>query len=161
MAGNGNGTFAAPVDTRSRWGRGKSSIGDFNRDGVTDIATGNQSSIVRDDCAPIRKTWDSVSILRGQGNGTFTGPWDFSIGDQGSDPGDAEDDRYRNTLTSLNTSDLNGDDRPISSPPTAQCSSTSRQRRTGRRSWTRDPIPSSTLVKRSSGRWRRTRTTTC
>ena len=59
--------------------------GDFNRDGVTDIVTGNQSSIARDDCtAPSRKTWDSVSILTGLGNGTFTAPRNFSIGDAGA-----------------------------------------------------------------------------
>ena len=111
MPGNGDGTFGTPVEYPVARGPLQIVAGDFNRDGVTDIVTGNQSSFARDDCAaPSRKTWDSVSILTGRGNGTFTGPWNFSIGDQGrSDPNDPDDDRYRNTLTSLNTSDLNGD----------------------------------------------------
>jgi regulation of enolase protein 1 (concanavalin A-like superfamily) len=111
LPGNGDGTFGTPVEYPVAMGPRQIVAGDFNRDGVTDIVTGNQSSIARDDCAaPSRKTWDSVSILVGQGNGTFAGPWNFSIGDQSrSDPADPDDDRYRNTLTSLNTSDLNGD----------------------------------------------------
>ena len=111
LPGNGDGTFGSPVEYPVAKGALQIVAGDFNRDGVTDIVTGNQSSIARDDCAaPSRKTWDSVSVLTGRGNGTFAGPWNFSIGDQGlSDPNNPDDDRYRNTLTSLNTSDLNGD----------------------------------------------------
>jgi hypothetical protein len=108
LPGNGNGTFGAPFTYPVARGPVQIVVGDFNRDGITDIATGNRSSIVRDDCADSFKTWDSVSILRGAGDGTFIGPWNFSIGDQGrNDPGDIN--RYRNTLSSLNTSDLNGD----------------------------------------------------
>jgi hypothetical protein len=111
LPGNGNGTFQTPVEHPVANGPAQIVAGDFNRDGLADIATGNRSSIFRDDGAnPSFKTWDSVSILRGAGNGTFTGPWNFSIGDQAlSDPLDAEDDRYRSTLSSLNTSDLNRD----------------------------------------------------
>jgi VCBS repeat protein len=111
VPGNGNGTFGTPVEYPVAIGPQQIVVGDFNRDGITDVATGNKSSFHRDDGAfPSWKTWDSVSILRGVGNGSFTGPWNFSVGDQArSDPSDAEDDRYRNTLTSLNTSDLNRD----------------------------------------------------
>ena len=111
LPGNGNGTFQTPVEYPVEKGPVQIVAGDFNRDGIADIATGNRSSIFRDDGAvPSWKTWDSVSILRGAGNGTFTGPWNFAIGDQArSDPFDPEDDRYRSTLTSLNTSDLNRD----------------------------------------------------
>jgi hypothetical protein len=110
LPGNGDGTFAAPVEYAVAIGPRQIVAGDFNRDGITDIATGNQSSIVRDDCADTWKTWDSVSILRGQGNGTFAAAFNFSIGDQSrSDPADGDNARYRNTLSSLNTSDLNGD----------------------------------------------------
>jgi hypothetical protein len=111
LPGNGNGTFGTPVEYPVAIGPQQIVAGDFNRDGITDVATGNRSAFNRDDCAsPSLKTWDSVSILRGAGNGTFTGPWNFSIGDQTrSDPADPEGDRYRNTLSSLNTSDLNGD----------------------------------------------------
>jgi VCBS repeat protein len=111
LIGNGNGTFGTPVEYPVAIGPTQIVAGDFNRDGITDVATGNRSALYRDDCAaPSFKTWDSVSILRGAGNGTFTGPWNFSIGDQAlSDPLNPEDDRYRNTLSSLNTSDLNRD----------------------------------------------------
>ncbi len=111
LSGNGNGTFGTPVEYPVAIGPQQIVVGDFNRDGITDIATGNRSSLYRDDCAgTVRKTWDSVSILRGVGNGTFTGLRNFSIGNQSrSDPSEIEDDRYRNTLSSLNTSDLNGD----------------------------------------------------
>jgi len=111
VPGNGNGTFATPVEYPVAIGPRQIVAGDFNRDGFTDIVTGNNSSFNRDDCAsPSRKTWDSVSILRGAGNGTFTGPWNFSIGDQAlSDPFNPEDDRYRNQMSTLATSDLNGD----------------------------------------------------
>jgi len=111
LPGNGNGTFGTAVEYPVAIGPQQVVLADFNRDGITDIATGNQSSRFRDDGAvPAFKTWDSVSILRGAGNGSFTGPWNFSIGDQSrSDPADPDDDRYRHTLASLNTSDLNGD----------------------------------------------------
>jgi hypothetical protein len=110
VPGNGNGTFGTPVEYPVAIGPQQIVAGDFNRDGITDVATGNRSSFNRDDCGPARKTWDSVSILRGTGTGTFTGPWNFSVGDQSRpDPADPDGDRYRNTLSSLNTSDLNGD----------------------------------------------------
>jgi hypothetical protein len=84
--------------------------GDFNRDGVVDVATGNRSSIVRDDCTSGLKTWDSVSVLVGSANGSFMTARNFSVGDQSlMDPTDPQVDRYRDTLTSLNTSDLDGD----------------------------------------------------
>ena len=110
LAGNGDGTFRAPVEYPVATGPKQIVVGDFNRDGITDVVTGNHSSIVRDDCAELWKTWDSVSFLRGVGDGTFTGLRNFSIGDQsGSEPFEPNDRHYRNMLTSLNTSDLNGD----------------------------------------------------
>ena len=85
-------------------------VGDFNRDGILDVVTGNRSSIARDDCATMFKTWDSVSVLAGLANGTFVAARHFSIGDQTlMDPADAQTDKYRSTLTSLNTSDVDGD----------------------------------------------------
>lgn len=81
-------------------------VGDFTRDGILDIATANRSAIYRDDCSGIPlKTWDTVSILPGNGDGTFAAPSSFSLGNQSN----LTDDRYRNTVVSLNTSDLNGD----------------------------------------------------
>jgi regulation of enolase protein 1 (concanavalin A-like superfamily) len=108
--GKGDGTFAAPVEYPVLRGPMQIVVGDFNRDGVLDVVTGNRSTIVRDDCGAEFKTWDSVSVLTGQANGTFTAARNFSIGDQSlMDISNPEVDRYKNTLVSLNTSDLNGD----------------------------------------------------
>jgi hypothetical protein len=108
--GAGDGTFAAPVEYPVAIGPMQIVAGDFNRDGVVDVATGNQSSIARDDCTSAFKTWDSVSVLVGSANGTLIAARNFSIGDQSlMDPEDAQTDRYRETLSSLNTSDLDGD----------------------------------------------------
>lgn len=108
--GNGDGTFAAPAAFPVATGPMQIVAGDFNRDGTVDVATGNRSTLVRDDCTAVFKTWDSLSILPGLANGTFSAPSTFSIGDQSlMDPSNNQTDRYRNTLSSLNTSDLNGD----------------------------------------------------
>jgi regulation of enolase protein 1 (concanavalin A-like superfamily) len=108
--GNGDGTFAAPVEYPVAAGPRQIVVGDFNRDGVIDVVTGNWPAIVRDDCTSEIKTWDSASVLVGLPNGTFTGLRNFSIGDQSvMDISDPQVDRYRHTLISLNTSDLNGD----------------------------------------------------
>jgi hypothetical protein len=108
--GNGDGTFAPAVEYPVLNGPTQVVVGDFNRDGLIDVATGNQSTIVRDDCASTFKTWDSVSVLTGRGNGTFTAARNFSVGDQSlMDPSAPGVDRYRQSLVSLNTSDLNGD----------------------------------------------------
>jgi FG-GAP-like repeat len=106
----GNGTFGTPVAYPTAIGAIQIVAGDFNRDGVVDVATGNRSSIGADDCGATLKTWDSVSILIGRRDGTFAPAWNFSVGDQSlMDFTNPQVDRYRNTLSSLNTSDLNGD----------------------------------------------------
>jgi regulation of enolase protein 1 (concanavalin A-like superfamily) len=112
LLGNGNGTFGTP--TRYDLPNGPTQVVavDINRDGLTDLVTGNRSASVRDDCGPDEKTWDSLSILIGGGTGTFAGPWNFSIGDQSlGDFLDPNFRRFKNTLKSLNTADLNGDGR--------------------------------------------------
>src|SRR4029077_2618430 len=68
--GNGLGGFDAPPGGQSyAAGNGPISIvlGDFNRDGVLDIATANYGS-------------NDVSILRGKGHGTFWNPENFAAG---------------------------------------------------------------------------------
>jgi hypothetical protein len=108
--GKGDGTFAAPTEYPVALGAMQIVVGDFNRDGALDVVTGNRSSIGRDDCATTFKTWDSVSVLTGLADGTLTAARNFSVGDQSlMDPFDSQVDRYRNTLLSLNTSDVNGD----------------------------------------------------
>jgi len=105
MFGSGDGTFAAPVKYQAAAGTWRIVVGDFTRDGIPDIATANRSAIYYDDCTISLKTWDSISILPGNGDGTFGSASSFSLGDQGN----LTNDRYRNTAESLNTSDLNGD----------------------------------------------------
>ena len=105
LLGRGDGTFGAVATYDIPRGGWQAVVGDFNRDGIIDIATANRSSIFYDDCGPSWKTWDSVSILPGKGDGTFAAASSFSIGDQTDLDGSAD----RNRVASLNTSDLNGD----------------------------------------------------
>lgn len=106
LLGHGDGTFDIPVRYEVAPGAWQVVAGDFTRDGIIDIATGNRSSMVRDDCTYSLKTWDTVSVLPGAGNGTFGAAQSFSLGSQSSDPGDG---KFRNTMRTLNTSDLNRD----------------------------------------------------
>jgi len=105
LLGNGDGTFQAPVIYTVPPGPWQIVVGDFTRDGILDVATANRSTIVLDDCGDTFKTWDTVSILPGRGDGTFDAPSSFSLGDQSR----ITDDRFKETVLSLNTSDLNGD----------------------------------------------------
>ncbi len=111
LLGKGNGTFDSATEYALPPGPMQIVVGDFNRDGIVDVVTGNQSAIVRDDCYIPWKTWDSVSVMVGLGDGTFAGPWNFSIGDQSvTDPWwDPVSEHFSNTLVSLNTNDLNHD----------------------------------------------------
>jgi hypothetical protein len=104
--GRGDATFEAPVRYQVARGAWKVVIGDFTRDGIIDIVTANRSSIYIDDCGgDTRKTWDTLSLLAGTGNGAFAAPYHFSIGNQLT----VESERDRNVVSSLNTSDVNGD----------------------------------------------------
>ena len=105
LFGHGDGTFAQPIKYATAPGAWQIVLGDFTRDGIVDIATANRSSIARDDCGTTLKTWDTISILPGNGGGTFGGASSFSLGDQSK----LTNQRYKNTTVSLNTSDLNGD----------------------------------------------------
>jgi regulation of enolase protein 1 (concanavalin A-like superfamily) len=112
LPGNGNGTFGIPVRYELPHGPTQIVAVDANRDGIVDLVTGNQSAIVRDDCTLLEKTWDSISVLIGTGTGTFVGPRNFSVGDQRlTDPRDPKFGRFKNSLISLNTADLNNDGR--------------------------------------------------
>src|SRR5205814_6119385 len=67
LLGNGDGTFGAP----STYGVGGSSsavaVGDFNGDGIPDLAVSNYSS-------------NNVSVLLGNGSGGFGAATNFSVG---------------------------------------------------------------------------------
>ena len=106
LIGTGSGTFASPVDYPTAPGAYNVVVGDFNRDGILDIATANRSEIYYDASCDPRQTWDSISILPGTTGGTFTARSDFSIGNQ-MKPDDTTTDR--NTVESLASGDLNGD----------------------------------------------------
>jgi hypothetical protein len=110
MPGLGSGAFGTPVRYTVPSGPMRIVAGDFNRDGIVDVATGNRSTITVDDCATTFKTWDSLSILVGRPDGMLAAPRNLAIGDQSvMDLDSPLFERYTNTLSSLNTSDLNGD----------------------------------------------------
>jgi regulation of enolase protein 1 (concanavalin A-like superfamily) len=105
LMGHGDGTFDQPIEYAVAPGPFQVVVGDFTRDGITDIATADRSPITRDDCGPFYRTWDSISILAGRGDGTFGAATSFSMGDQR----DVDGFEYRYSVSKLNTSDLNGD----------------------------------------------------
>jgi regulation of enolase protein 1 (concanavalin A-like superfamily) len=116
LSGNGNATFEPPTTYETGRGAFRVVVGDFTHDGRLDIATGNRSA-VRTTCGggppspdgsggTGRLTyWDTVSILAGRSDGTFAAAVDFSL----STDFEPYDPAFINTLTSLNTSDLDGD----------------------------------------------------
>ena len=68
LLGNGNGTFQAAITTGLGAGTQPMglALGDFNSDGKLDVATANYGS-------------NSVSILLGNGNGTFKSPTQVAL----------------------------------------------------------------------------------
>ncbi len=72
--GNGDGTFATASNFRIGGGARANAIvaGDFNGDGVLDIAASNPG--------PPNFTGTAVSVLLGNGDGTFGLPTDFTVG---------------------------------------------------------------------------------
>jgi hypothetical protein len=103
--GRGDGTFGNGESYSTGFGAWRVVTGDFNRDGILDVATANLSALAVQDCGPLYKTWDSISILTGVGDGTFSGGSDVSIGNQHN----IDDTRYRRAVRSLAAVDVNGD----------------------------------------------------
>jgi M6 family metalloprotease-like protein len=113
LLGHGDGTFADPLVFETNKGPQTVVAGDFNGDGVPDIATGNLSS--EPACDSPRQLWDSVSMLPGLGDGRLGPRASYALGDTD----DALDIvTYRGAHHRLNTSDLNTDGRTdlIASP---------------------------------------------
>jgi hypothetical protein len=83
LLGNGDGTFQTPINTSGSWGQGSGpysiAVGDFDRDGKTDVAV----------------TDEFLTVLRSNGDGTFKTP--------------AAPMAVLNTSTDLKVSDFNGD----------------------------------------------------
>jgi len=107
LKGNGNGTFQPAVRYETGNGPFQVVVGDFTHDGQIDIATANRSFIHWPNCGPFLQSSDSVSILPGN-NGVFGAPTTFALEDQ-SIPVNDDTSRFRNTVLSLNTSDLDRD----------------------------------------------------
>ena len=72
LLGNGDGTFQDPLTFVTNNGPRTAVAGDFNGDGLPDIATGNLSR-GRDSCDS-GHLWDSISLLPGLGNGQLGPP---------------------------------------------------------------------------------------
>jgi hypothetical protein len=70
LLGQGDGTFLPPQDFGAGEFPRALTVGDFNGDGHLDLATGNALSVFA----------STVSILLGQGDGTFLPPQNFEVG---------------------------------------------------------------------------------
>ena len=109
LVGKGDGTFAPPIVYATAPGARQVVVGDFTRDGISDIATANRSSIYVEDCGgPLLRTWDSVSILPGRSDGTFGAASSFSLHEQSV----LDDTRFTNSARSLVAADVNRDGAP-------------------------------------------------
>jgi len=105
LRGNGDGTFASPVSYPTAPGAWQIVVGDFTRDGILDVATANRSADFAEDCGEALRGTDSLSILPGKSDGTFGAASSFALGNQSNQA----DHRFRNSVRSLNTSDVNRD----------------------------------------------------
>jgi regulation of enolase protein 1 (concanavalin A-like superfamily) len=107
LMSRGDGTFAEPrVSQTGVKGSVVVAVGDFNADGIPDIATGNRSWRYYDSACTGMVYWDSVSIFPGLGAGYVGIPATFRLGTTNGD-----EEPYRNTINAVWAADLNGDSR--------------------------------------------------
>jgi regulation of enolase protein 1 (concanavalin A-like superfamily) len=116
LLGRGDGTFDEPLTVPTQRGPATVVAGDFNRDGVPDVATGNQSEAYDGRCDGSALLSDGVSILPGLGDGRLGQPATFAL-TYPATWGDG-DPYIHNRHHQLKTSDVNGDGRTdlIASP---------------------------------------------
>ena len=106
ILGSGTGGFAAPVKYRTARGAWRIVVGDFNRDNILDVATGNRSAVLGEEFCGLSS--DSVSILPGTTAGTFGTASSFSLGNQAN----PDDSRFHGGMQTLAVGDVNGDSQP-------------------------------------------------
>jgi hypothetical protein len=107
LTGAGNGSFALSATYATAIGPIAVVVGDFTRDGRLDVATANRSFRVLDTACSFMDGSDSVSILPGNGDGTFGTATSFALG-----PQQYGAPVFGDEVDSLNTSDLNRDGHP-------------------------------------------------
>ena len=106
LLGRADGMLEAPMTFPTANGPLTAAAGDFNRDGVVDIATGNMTEQYDGaGCDSFTFMWDSVSILPGLGGGRLGAPATFALGSDWT----REDQVNSSGHHALRTSDLNGD----------------------------------------------------
>ena len=91
--GNGDGTFQPQTTYPTALGAQFLLVGDFKRDGKLDLATGNNSDIHLNN----ENGLPTVSVLLGNGDGTFQSHVDYPVGDNVT------------TITAMAAGDFNGD----------------------------------------------------
>ncbi len=74
LLGNGDGTFQAPVAFQAGEAPDSIAVGDFNKDGKLDIAVSNSFN---------SSNGMNVTVLLGNGDGTFLAPMQYDSGDAG------------------------------------------------------------------------------
>ncbi len=108
LLGRGDGTFATdvayPIGVRGRLAAVTVAIGDFNRDGHLDVASGGRSARYYDTFWTGIVLWDSVSIAAGRGDGTLGSQASFRLGTN-----NYTDELYQLTHRTLVSGDLNAD----------------------------------------------------
>src|SRR5207249_2665322 len=75
LLGNGDGTFQAPVNYGAQEYPSSIAVGDFNTDGKLDLVVANELSM-----GPNNYTNGSVSVLLGNGDGTFRSAVNYGAG---------------------------------------------------------------------------------